>query len=190
MLYEKIENQKGVLDAEDYEIPSYITDNLKFPLYEWQKTALENFLINEKSRAKKTKSGEILPPNHLMFNMATGSGKTLVMAALILYYYKQGFRNFIFFVNQNAILGKTQANFIDKNHNKYLFKENVVIDGVPLNFKEVEMFSNSCGAETVQIKFTTIQKLHNDIYRESEDSLLLSDLKKRDIVLIETRPIT
>lgn len=184
MLYEKIEYQKEILDAEDYEIPSYITDNLKFPLYEWQKSALENFLINEKSRAKKAKSGEILPPNHLMFNMATGSGKTLIMAALILYYYKQGCRNFIFFVNQNAILGKTQANFIDKNHNKYLFKENIVIDGVPLNFKEVDMFSNSCGAETVQIKFTTIQKLHNDIYKESENSLLLSDLQKRDIVLI------
>lgn len=184
MLYEKIENQKEILDAEDYEIPSYITDNLKFPLYEWQKTALENFLINERTRAIKTKKGAVLPPNHLMFNMATGSGKTLVMAALILYYYKQGCRNFIFFVNQNAILGKTQANFIDKNHNKYLFKENVVIDGAPLNFKEVEMFSNSCDAQTVQIKFTTIQKLHNDIYKESENSLLLSDLQKRDIVLI------
>jgi len=39
MLYEKIENQKEILDAEDYEIPSYITDSLKFPLYEWQKSA-------------------------------------------------------------------------------------------------------------------------------------------------------
>ncbi len=184
MLYEIIENQKDTLYPEDYEIPSYITDNLKFPLYEWQKTALENFLINERTRAIKAKKGAVLPPNHLMFNMATGSGKTLIMAALILYYYKQGYRNFIFFVNQNTILGKTQANFIDKNHGKYLFKENVVIDGVPLNFKEVEMFGNSCGAETVQIKFTTIQKLHNDIYKESENSLLLSDLQKRDIVLI------
>ncbi len=184
MLYEKIEYQKDTLYPENYEIPSYITDNLKFPLYEWQKSALENFLINERTRTIKTKKGAVLPPNHLMFNMATGSGKTLIMAALILYYYKQGCRNFIFFVNQNAILGKTQANFIDKNHNKYLFKENIVIDGVPLNFKEVEMFSNSCGAETVQIKFTTIQKLHNDIYKESENSLLLSDLQKRDIVLI------
>ena len=183
MLYEIIENQKDTLYPEDYEIPSYITDNLKFPLYEWQKTALENFLINERTRSIKTKKGAVLPPNHLMFNMATGSGKTLIMAALILYYYKQGFRNFIFFVNQNAILGKTQANFIDKNHSKYLFKENVVIDGVPLNFKEVEMFSSSCDAQTVQIKFTTIQKLHNDIYKESENSLLLSDLQKRDIVL-------
>lgn len=54
MLYEKIENQKGTLYPEDCEIPSYITDNLKFPLYEWQKNVLENFLINERTRAIKS----------------------------------------------------------------------------------------------------------------------------------------
>ena len=117
-----------------------------------------------------------------MFNMATGSGKTLVMAALILYYYKQGFRNFIFFVNQNAILGKTQANFINSSHNKYLFKENIVIDGKRICIREVDVFSNS--SDDIQIKFTTIQKLHNDIYKESENALLLSDLQKRDLILI------
>lgn len=181
MLYEKIENQKEVLDDDSYAIPDYITNNLRYPLYDWQKAALENFLIHEKLRQKKISKGEVVPPNHLMFNMATGSGKTLVMAALILYYYKQGYRNFIFFVNQNAILGKTQANFIDSSHNKYLFTENIVIDGVRVNIREVELFSNS--SDDIQIKFTTIQKLHNDIYKEGENALLLSDLQKRDVVL-------
>lgn len=181
MLYEKIENQKEVLDESIYAVPSYITENLRYPLYEWQKKALENFLVHEQLLENKSKNGEAVPPNHLMFNMATGSGKTLVMAALILYYCKQGFRNFIFFVNQNAILGKTQANFIDDSHNKYLFKKNVVIDGRRLSFREVETFSDSC--DDIQIKFTTIQKLHNDVYREHEDALLLSDLQRRDIVL-------
>ncbi|MDR9859448.1 DEAD/DEAH box helicase family protein [Treponema socranskii] len=181
MLCNKIQMQKEILDESDYTIPSYITDNLKYPLYDWQRTALENFLINEKFRSKLIKKDEILSPNHLMFNMATGSGKTLVMAALILYYYKQGYRNFIFFVNQNAILGKTQANFIDTKHTKYLFKENVVIDCRRVVFREVDMFSDFC--DDIQIKFTTIQKLHNDIYKESENSVLLSDLQKRDIIL-------
>lgn len=181
MLIDKIQNQKEILDERDYAIPSYITDNLKHPLYDWQREAVENFLVNEKRRSELLKKGEILSPNHLMFNMATGSGKTLVMAALILYYYKQGYRNFIFFVNQNAILGKTQANFIDIKHNKYLFKENVVIDGRQVAFQEVDMFSHLC--DGVQIKFTTIQKLHNDIYKESENSVLLSDLQKRDVIL-------
>ena len=181
MLYEKIENQKEVLDDDSYAIPDYIANNLRYPLYDWQKAALENFLIHEKLRQKKISKGETIPPNHLMFNMATGSGKTLVMAALILYYYKAGYRNFIFFVNQNAILGKTQANFIDSSHNKYLFSENIVIDGRRVNIREVEMFSNS--QDDIQIKFTTIQKLHNDIYKEGENALLLSDLQKRNIVL-------
>ena len=183
MLYEELksfafEYEVSKVKPEDY---SYITDNLKYPLYDWQKTAIENFLLNERIRYEKKIKGETILPNHLMFNMATGSGKTLVMAALILYYYKQGYRNFIFFVNQNAILGKTQANFIDTSHNKYLFAENIVIDGVHVNIREVELFSNS--SDDIQIKFTTIQKLHNDIYKEGENALLLSDLQKRNIVL-------
>lgn len=181
MLHETIENKKETYkddgEIERYAIPEYITDNLKFPLYEWQKDAIENFLINEYTRKKKG----ILTPNHLMFNMATGSGKTLVMAALILYYYKQGFRNFIFFVNQNNILGKTQDNFINKNHQKYLFKDNIRIDGKNVNIREVETFSD--GQSDIQIIFTTIHKLHNAIVAESENALLLTDLQKRDIVL-------
>ncbi|GAA7312980.1 hypothetical protein ID0603_08520 [Helicobacter pylori] len=46
-----------------------------------------------------------------MFEMATGSGKTLVMAGLILECYKQGYQNFIFFVNSTSILEKTKLNF-------------------------------------------------------------------------------
>lgn len=181
MLFETLgnlayENDIRKIKPDDY---SYITDNLKYSLYEWQKEALENFLLNEKIRIAQKN----IMPNHLMFNMATGSGKTLVMAALILYYYKEkGMTNFIFFVNQNTIVGKTQDNFINKSHSKYLYKENIIIDGKRLNIREVEQFSNS--TDDIQIKFTTIQKLHNDIYKENENSLLLSDLQKRNLVLI------
>ena len=82
MLYEELkslafEYELSKVKLEDY---SYITENLKFPLYDWQKTAIENFLLNEKIRKAKISKGEVVPPNHLMFNMATGSGKTLVMA--------------------------------------------------------------------------------------------------------------
>ena len=98
MLFETLgqrayENDIRKIKADDYK---YITDNLKFSLYEWQKNALENFLLYERIRVAE----KITTPNHLMFNMATGSGKTLVMAALILYYYKTyKITNFIFFVN-------------------------------------------------------------------------------------------
>lgn len=62
MLYEKIENQKEVLDDDSYAIPDYITNNLRYPLYDWQKAALENFLIHEKLRQKKISKGEVVPP--------------------------------------------------------------------------------------------------------------------------------
>lgn len=55
---------------------AYITDNLKYQLFDWQEKALINFLTYELIRNKEN----IYSPNHLLFNMATGSGKTLVMA--------------------------------------------------------------------------------------------------------------
>ena len=52
-------------------------------------------------------------PLHLLFNMATGSGKTLIMAGLILYLYEKGYRNFLFFVNSTNIIEKTKDNFLN-----------------------------------------------------------------------------
>src|SRR5690606_25820580 len=121
-------------------------------------------------------------PIHLMFNMATGSGKTLIMAAAILYYYKKGYRHFIFLVNQNNIVDKTQNNFINKSHSKYLFKDKIVIDEKIVNIKEVENISND--PKDIEIKFTTIQKLHDDIHIEKENQVTLSDLNKRDLVIL------
>lgn len=179
-LYEDIKNARNYMGTK-IEIPTYITANLKYSLFDWQRTALENFLFNEQTRKNKQGNGEVLPPNHLMFNMATGTGKTLLMAALLLYYYKNGYRNFIFFVSQNNIVGKTQDNFLNKSHGKYLFVPQISIDGMNVNIREVETFSNF--SYDIQMKFTTIQKLHNDIYREGENTLLLSDLQKRDIIM-------
>lgn len=40
---------------------------------------------------------------HLLFHMATGSGKTLIMAALIIFLYDKGYRNFLFYVNSSNV---------------------------------------------------------------------------------------
>jgi type III restriction enzyme len=122
--------------------------------FDWQREAFENLLVYENDHKKN--------PTHLMFNMATGAGKTLLMASAILYYYKQGYRRFVFFVNQNNIVDKTENNFIDKNHNKYLFKNKIVIDNRTVDIKKVDTFSNN--NDGIEIKFTTIQKLYNDIH--------------------------
>jgi type III restriction enzyme len=157
------------------EIPKYITDNIKHEFFEWQKNALEYFLVNEKRE-------NVNSYNHLMFNMATGTGKTLVMASLILYYYQKGYRNFIFFVNQNNIVDKTENNFINNTHNKYLFTDKITIDGKIINIKKVDNFSDN--SSDIQIKFTTIQKLYNDIHVEKENNITLKELDKKDIVML------
>ena len=43
-------------------------------------------------------------PIQLLFHMATGSGKTLIMAGLIVYLYNKGYRNFLFFVNSTYLI--------------------------------------------------------------------------------------
>ncbi len=176
-LYEKLNTQKDAIKkyAPDViAIPKYISDNLKYEFFDWQKKAFENLLMYENDHRKY--------PTHLMFNMATGTGKTLLMAGAILYYYKQGYRKFIFFVNQNNIVGKTEDNFLNTNHNKYLFKERIVIDDKTIEIKKVNNFSNN--TENVEIKFTTIQKLYNDIHIEKENQVYLDDLIKKDIVML------
>ncbi len=159
------------------EIPVYITENIKHTLWWWQKEALESFLTQEKIEEKENN----FEPTHLMFNMATGTGKTILMAALILYYYKKGYRHFIFFVNQNNIIDKTENNFINKNHTKYLFRQNIVIDDKIINIRKVETFDDT---DNIQIKFTSIHKLHNTVYLTKENSVTLEDLQKKDLVMI------
>ncbi len=60
--------------------------------------------------------------------MATGSGKTVIMAGLILYLYTKGYRNFIFFVDSTSIIEKTKHNFINSSSEKYLFNSSIMIN--------------------------------------------------------------
>ncbi|MCP3660801.1 MAG: DEAD/DEAH box helicase family protein [Bacteroidetes bacterium] len=179
-LHETINTQKEALknfNPEILDIPLYISNNLKHDFYYWQKEAIENFLYyqNPKSKLHRT-------PTHLMFNMATGTGKTLIMASMILYYYKQGYRHFIFFVNQNNIVDKTENNFINNTHTKYLFKEKIIIDDKTVSIKKVDTFSDN--PQSIEIKFTSIQKFYNDIHLQKENQTTLNDLHSKNIVML------
>jgi type III restriction enzyme len=123
-LYETIGEKAFRLRLPFPEIPKYVLDNLKHDFFNWQKGAFENFLTYQSIKGRENP----YEPTHLMFNMATGTGKTLLMASTILYYYTQGYRHFIFFVNQNNIVDKTENNFIDYTHTKYLYKDKIIID--------------------------------------------------------------
>lgn len=177
-LYEYLSDKMREYRINYSDVPSYISDNVKFPLFDWQQKAIEYFL--DYQQVKEIENP--LAPSHLLFNMATGTGKTLLMASLILYYYEKGYRHFLFFVNQNNIVGKTEDNLTDPTHNKYLFKHPIVIDNKTVSVKNVDTFSND--TDDIEILFTSIHKLHNAVYQVKENSIFLEDLQQRDIVML------
>ena len=182
-LFREAELNVGLKNLAKIEIPEYITDNIKYELFDWQKSALQHFFAYENADNDLVKDGNA--PTHLLFNMATGTGKTLLMAALILYYYQKGYRHFVFFVNQKNIVGKTEENLMSPNHNKYLFKQNIVIANKTIRVKKVEIFSDK--TDEIQILFTSIHKLHNSVYAVKENGVYLEDLQKKNIVMIGDR---
>lgn len=176
-LFERINAAK---DFRAYsELPQYIKENLNptFELRPYQETAFCNYITyfeNPKIRQK---------PTQTLFHMATGSGKTLIMAGLMLYLYKQGYRNFLFFVNMSNIVRKTKENFLTQTSSKYLFAENLILDGERIKIKEVSNFQN-IDENAINICFTTIQGLHSDMWTVKENSLSFDDFYGKKIVLI------
>lgn len=158
-------------------IPEYITCNLRYPLRPYQIEALKRYLYYKNDTVNR----EL--PEHILYNMATGSGKTLLMAAIILEKYQQGERNFIFFVNNDNILTKTRANFLESGSNKYLFADKIVLNNCVVNIREVSDFSDSVD-NSINIVFTTIQKLHQDLNTPRENRLSYEQFEDISIVLI------
>jgi len=161
------------------EIPNHITDNLKWPLRPYQVEAFQRYIIVEENEFDQKPE----KPMHLVYNMATGSGKTYIMAGLILHMYEQGYRNFLFFVHTINILEKTKMNFLAKAENKYLFNDTINIDGKEVFIKEIENFSDA-DEENINIKFMTIGGLHSVVKTEKENDLVLEDLADRKVVYI------
>lgn len=176
-LYEKIDTLREV--GVSKELPQYIPDNLNpnFELRPYQTAAFENFITYFESGKLCQK------PTQTLFHMATGSGKTLIMAGLMLYLYKHGYRNFLFFVNLSNIVQKTKENFLKSASNKYLFAEEITIDGEKIKIKEVSNFQYSDDT-AINICFTTTQGLHSDMWGVKENSLSVDDFVNQKVVLI------
>ncbi|GAA7063689.1 DEAD/DEAH box helicase family protein [Helicobacter pylori] len=118
-----------------------------------------------------------------MFEMATGSGKTLVMAGLILECYKQGYQNFIFFVNSTSILEKTKLNFTDSASSKYLFSENIHINDENTEIKSINNLNES-QTSAINIYFSTIQGLFSLFTKAKENAISIEDLKDQKLVFL------
>lgn len=159
-------------------VPNYIKQNLKHDLRPYQLEAIGRYLYYRNEDKSYQNKDE-----HILYNMATGSGKTMLMAAIILEKYKQGERNFIFFVNNDNILTKTRANFLESGTGKYLFSDKITIDNQIVDVREVTDFSDS-QPDSINIVFTTIQKLHQDLNNPKENRLSYEQFEDTSVVLL------
>lgn len=181
-LYDTILKQCGKMFIQRTSIPGCISDNLKNTIRPYQKEAFQRFLTfyNEDFEGKQRGN------YHLLFNMATGSGKTMVMAGLMLYLYDQGYNNFLFFVNSNTIIQKTKDNFLNSSSGKYLFAEKIIHNSHEIKVREIDNFEDA-DKDSLNIKFVSIQKLTVDLWTEEnnkENGLSLEDFKEQKIVII------
>lgn len=161
------------------DIPDYITGNLAPPivLRPYQRTALERWLFYIDKYEARPKAP------HLLFHMATGSGKTVLMAALILDLYRRGYRNFLFFVNSAQIIEKTKDNFLNLASAKHLFAPTVRIDDKPVDIRAVDTFDAVAG-DAINIHFTTIQGLHTRMQAPKENAVTIEDFRDYKVAMI------
>ena len=179
-LYEELDsiNKFGFLK----DLPDIIENGLSenIILRDYQKEAFQYFITYIENE-ELSKNKQI----HTLFHMATGSGKTVIMAGLILYLYTKGYRNFLFFVNQTNILEKTKENFLNALSNKYLFNKEIEYLGDKVKIKEVDNFMGlNRLSNDINICFTTTQKLHLDLFATKENSLTYKDFEDQKIVFI------
>ena len=176
-LYQRVE---GAKDWNSYkELPVFVREalNPRLELRPYQENAFCNYITYYETPVLKSITRQVL------FHMATGSGKTLIMAGLITYLYKQGYRNFLFFVNRNIIIKKTKENFLNTASPKYQFNPDLHIDGIRIPISEVDNFDSS-NPDGINICFVSIQKLHGDLFDVRENSVSIDDFKRHKIVMI------
>lgn len=78
---------------------------------------------------------------------------------------------------------KTKENFLNSTSTKYLFAEEVRIDGERIHVKEVSNFQNT-DENAINICFTTTQGLHADMWFAKENGITFEDFNDKKVVLI------
>ena len=159
-------------------LPDYFETSLSRKLRPYQEECFRNFLMYIANNF----DGKQARP-HLLFHMATGSGKTLMMAGAMLYLYEQGYRNFLFFVDSTNIVEKTKDNFLNGASSKYLFAPQIVVNGNRVEIRKVDNFQGA-NNDCINLCLTTIQGLHTDLNSERENALTYDDFSDQPVVLI------
>jgi len=180
-LFQRLIEEIGNRVIEKTALPVSITKNLspQFPLRPYQQRSLQFFL----NYWEESFEGKPRQNHQLLFHMATGSGKTLIMAGLILYLYEKGYRNFLFFVNSTNIINKTRGNFLNRLSSKYLFAGTIARGEKKIQVREVSNFQAG-NPDDINIVFSTIQGLHLRLNAPGENSLTYDDFEDKRVVLI------
>jgi len=188
ILKEKESIIKSKKSNDSFKVPEMINSNLKNNLRHYQEEAFENFIfLNNPNNSDITE--DILNQfnsknNHHLFHMATGAGKTMMMAATIIYLYSLGYKRFIFTTNQTNLISKTKLNLLPTlKSSKCEFKDKFIeVEGKKIQIKEVDNFTKY--GNDVEILFITIHNLHNKINEVKENSINLNDIKNQDIIIL------
>lgn len=181
-LYDEIKhlNESLFNDQLDWQTPEYLTQNMVHTFRYYQDAALRFFHYSQTDETFRFRN-----VNHVLFNMATGSGKTDLMAGLILYLYQEhGYQNFLFLVNTNGVLNKTIDNLTNQTSDKYLYTPNIEIDGERVEIRQVETFPKTQSKNIIYLKLATVQRVAADIYTQKENSMGEEDYARDKIVIL------
>lgn len=159
-------------------IPDYFETSLSKTLRPYQQDCFRNFLMYMGNDF----DGKQARP-HLLFHMATGSGKTLIMAGAMLYLYEQGYRNILFFVGSTNIVEKTKDNFLNASSPKYLFASQIFINGQLVEIRKVDNFQGTA-TNCINLCLCTIQGLHANLNSVKENAISYDDFADQPMVLI------
>ncbi len=179
-LQDLLKEEFGKRSIENTELPNYFTQSLDpgRKLRPYQEDCFKYFI----TYWENTFTGKDRQP-HLLFHMATGSGKTLIMAGAMLYLFEKGYRNFLFFVPSTNIIEKTKENLINQASPKYLFAPSITVGNKRVEIKLVDNFQG-VEDDCINLCLTTTQGLHSSLNYPKEDSLTYDDFAQHKIVLI------
>ena len=181
-LYDEVKHLNESLFNEqlDWDTPDYLPENMVHTFRYYQDAALRFFHYSQTDKTFRFRN-----VNHVLFNMATGSGKTDLMAGLILYLYQEhDYQNFLFLVNTNGVLSKTIDNLTNQASDKYLYTPNIEIDGERIEIRQVEVFPKIQSKNTIYLKLATVQRVAADIYTQKENSMGEEDYARDKMVIL------
>lgn len=163
-----------------YEHPAYLAENMRHKFRYYQEDALRYFHYSQ-----TLMQFDFRNPRHVLFNMATGSGKTDLMAGLMLYLYQQqGYQNFLFVVNTNSVLNKTIDNLTNMQSEKYLFQQPIEIEGERIRIEKTDKFPNQQQKNVIYLKLASIQSVYKDLFTDGENAMGLTDYSRHPVAIL------